>query len=616
MNSGGPLSLRANEQIATTVAQFGSTVLESLNHGVCDTSSHADAVLATLLRNPAWHPSVGDVRNANANRAYVGRAHTTFNTGNGNGRRQRYCPAKRLLEKYPNRIQLHASTRIVEVLFDDENVAYGVRDERGHRHTADTIVLAAGVFGTFELLLNSGIGPAKLVPFPRVVNDRVGEGAGNDIGGFVPFLRRNTPQNITIPGAQLFGCGDDSYYTVWQVGNHVPLLGWVVSDRLPFMGIPAMIVQAMATLERFTDMVIFSSTRSNGGTGRVTRNDDGALLWTEPRLKNGPSNATKQFIHAMQDVGYKPVHVATKVFNIPTINFDDGTVDGSQRGTASDYHFWGGAGPDVLDDHFQVRGVQNLYVSDASIFENLTAGPMNVMVMLAGYAVAGALYTPVPAAPQTQPSLPRYLQDGLDRLGVSVDDLSWDTTLGPLDQLVTWVLDNLQLHNLHDVDLLTRLVDAHLTQHLLLGARGFWPRNDDPHYYAESGLFSDGLHAAFAKGGWPLWYLEAGRQGLRTHRRVAKALPENFRSDYRNFRYHHTFVAMVVAQKALRFITRPSKHLLSNVRISPLLHNVYDSHHMRSFTGHMLGKTAIMIPLIRRLSSDGDTITADPPKSK
>ena len=65
-----------------------------------------------------------------------------------------------------------------------------------------------------------------------------------------------------------------------------------------------------------------------------------------------------------------------------------------------------------MDDHFQVRGVQNLYVSDASIFENLTAGPMNVMVMLVGYAIAGALYTPIPVAPQTQPSLPRYLQDG------------------------------------------------------------------------------------------------------------------------------------------------------------------------------------------------------------
>ena len=226
MNSGGPLSLRANEQIATTVAQFGLTVFDSLNHGVCDTSSHADAVLATLSQNPACHQSAGDVRNAN--RTYVGRASTTFNISNG--RRQRYCPAKRLLEKYPNRIQLHASTRIVEVLFDDENVAYGVRDERGHRYTADTIVLVAGVFGTFELLLNSGIGPAKLVPFPRVVNDRVGEGAGNDIGALVPFIRRHTTQNTTIPGAQLFGYGDDSYSTVWQVGNHVSFLGFVISD--------------------------------------------------------------------------------------------------------------------------------------------------------------------------------------------------------------------------------------------------------------------------------------------------------------------------------------------------------------------------------------------------
>ena len=185
-------------------------------------------------------------------------------------------------------------------------------------------------------------------------------------------------------------------------------------------------------------------------------------------------------------------------------------------------------------------------------------------------------------------------------MGLSVDDLSWNTTLGPLDQLVTWVLDNLQLHNIYDVDLLTRLADAHLTQHQLLGARGFWPRNDDPHYYAERGFFSDGLHAAFAKGGWRLWYLELGRRDLGTHRRVAKAVPEEFRSDYRNFRYHHTFVAVVVAHKALRFITRPSKHLLSNVQISPLLHNVYDSHHMRSYTGHMMVDGPSTSQIVRR----------------
>ena len=72
---------------------------------------------------------------------------------------------------------------------------------------------------------------------------------------------------------------------------------------------------------------------------------------------------------------------------------------------------------------------------------------------------------------------------------MSVDDLSWDTTLGALYQMVRWVLDNLQLHNIYDVDLLTQLADAHLTQHQLLDARGFWPRNDDPHYYAERVFF-------------------------------------------------------------------------------------------------------------------------------
>ena len=57
---------------------------------------------------------------------------------------------------------------------------------------------------------------------------------------------------------------------------------------------------------------------------------------------------------------------------------------------ASYYHYFGGMA-DVVDDSFQVKGVEGLYVSDGSVLRWITPGPSSASIMQTGMRVADAL---------------------------------------------------------------------------------------------------------------------------------------------------------------------------------------------------------------------------------
>ena len=78
-------------------------------------------------------------------------------------------------------------------------------------YTADKVVLAAGIFGTFSLLVDSGIGPAKAlqargVRAPLLVNEAVGSGIGDEVYVAVIFIAAE-PQGAASGWSGLAGGG-------------------------------------------------------------------------------------------------------------------------------------------------------------------------------------------------------------------------------------------------------------------------------------------------------------------------------------------------------------------------------------------------------------------------
>lgn len=67
-------------------------------------------------------------------------------------------------------------------------------------------------------------------------------------------------------------------------------------------------------------------------------------------------------------------------------------LTGSRNELGSYQHYYGGAGPDVVDTRYQVRGVQNLHIADASVLVRLKPGAPSATVMQEGMRVADAVY--------------------------------------------------------------------------------------------------------------------------------------------------------------------------------------------------------------------------------
>tara|TARA_B100000795_G_scaffold127847_1_gene95273 strand:+ start:74 stop:442 length:369 start_codon:yes stop_codon:yes gene_type:complete len=110
-------------------------------------------------------------------------------------------------------------------------------------YTADKVVLAAGIFGTFSLLVDSGIGPAKAlqargVRAPLLVNEAVGSGIGDEVYVAVIFVAAE-PQGAASGWSGLAGATSRDGRTavgLWAYGSttllrlvsRVPRLVWLV----------------------------------------------------------------------------------------------------------------------------------------------------------------------------------------------------------------------------------------------------------------------------------------------------------------------------------------------------------------------------------------------------
>jgi choline dehydrogenase len=282
---------------------------------------------------------------------------------------------------------LRPDTLVRRVLFDRAD-KYRVRAVEVERHgvvhvwPAKTVVLAGGAIGTLGILLRSGIGPrddvarigvelvAHVPAVGKYLRDHPGVGLflrplRDDLGlpahPLIQVMLRTTSKGSDFPGDLHF-----------QAGSQVPIPG---APRL---------VSLMAHVGKTagTGRIVFESARVHARPkirshfldhplDRARAHEAIFLLrsiarelssWVKPfwpsRAKTDDDDALKAFANARNDSGYHPC----------------GTVP---------------MGPDTSDDaavdgHGRVRGVEGLYVADASLMPTIPAVNINIPTIMIG----------------------------------------------------------------------------------------------------------------------------------------------------------------------------------------------------------------------------------------
>ena len=387
------------------------------------------------------------------------------------GTRRRYV-AEDLADKVS---ALHLRTKVLRVIFDcaaSQPRACGVvaRESTGQEvtFTADKVVLAAGIFGTFDVLVNSGIGPAAALETrgvsSLVVNESVGRGIGDEVNWKSALIaycapesrraqppcalpapcasclypRRPLPSRAQVYVAIIFIAASpqgppppvgpvqplvgatsrsgDTAVGIWSYG--MPTLLRLIS-RMPWLVwlMHYWIVMYWSTLSVSVDTPPFG--RLIATAASVTL-DDSALEFSSAMQAsyNQLLPPIRRFLELNRSattgrrVARFLLWLSSSVIRSPLITIlgsNQGVtefnleVTGSRNELGSYQHFYGGCGPNVVDARYQVRGVQNLHVADASVLIRLKPGAPSATVMQQGMRVADALYGASPD-PGSSPS--------------------------------------------------------------------------------------------------------------------------------------------------------------------------------------------------------------------
>lgn len=300
------------------------------------------------------------------------------------------------------------------------------------------VVLAGGVFNTFDLLVETGIGPEKYLKVREVPedwwtpNEDVGKGVGDEHS--VVFVGAE-PETADPYGAQPRLIAEDtngSAYEFWTKGLKTWLMvrthkNYVFWTGLRFVSKPIVKFvgwflqgSSMWAIGVFSDPIIEleaiakfrNNTWSPWGKFNYNKNklgiiiDDSKITATDKMCK-----AINRSMKPMKDGGRlqnkvkagvgtrnrrRLLWLATKtgIVNIvkPNLatfwNADKFTGKGCSTDMfASYYHYYGGNAK-VVDDSYQVKGTPGLLISDASVLERLVAGPTSATSMQTGMRVA------------------------------------------------------------------------------------------------------------------------------------------------------------------------------------------------------------------------------------
>lgn len=301
------------------------------------------------------------------------------------------------------------------------------------------VVLAAGVFHTFDLLIESGIGPQEYLDARQVedvwyVNPNVGKGFGDEHASVFLGVEPE-PQDQFGAEARLAGDNtDDVSFVFWSTGIFQwlrfksyffnKLLGGIFPDNLPglyhftraFLTRVSMMAVGMAS---GPVMSLVAVPKPNNRTRAHRRNpigiriNDTAVEFTDEMcaalanslepLKKGAELQIQAKNEQRSKTWQGPLLAilsSTNLLNlirpnaITAQNVDRYTGRGSRKGTkcklsmlASYFHFYGGCSMGVVNESYEVIGTRGLYISDGSVLR-LVAGPPSTTIMQQGMKVA------------------------------------------------------------------------------------------------------------------------------------------------------------------------------------------------------------------------------------
>jgi choline dehydrogenase len=251
--------------------------------------------------------------------------------------------------------------------------------------TADRVVVAAGVFHSPQLLMLSGIGPAaelERVGVP-VIHELDGVGADYQDHAVVYITFQGTTdlrEDYVIPKVRLIAKSDEAL-------DH-PDLHVFMRPTIRVPGLPPMLPASVNLLDH----------RSRGRVTLASANPE-ELPTVDPSLLRHPDDI-KAMLDGIRFVRRLTEHPALAEFYGPLISpaSEDEWEEHVLSSYITYYHGVGtcriGPADDagaVVDEHLRVRGLDNLWVADASVLPTLPHANTNLAALLVGEIAAREL---------------------------------------------------------------------------------------------------------------------------------------------------------------------------------------------------------------------------------
>ncbi len=280
----------------------------------------------------------------------------------------------------PN-LEVRADTTVVRVLLDgDRACGVEVQDDDGRRATirAPGIVLAAGVFHSPQLLLRSGIGPADELGAhaiqPLVELEGVGRGYQDHAVVYITFQgTTELREDYVIPKVRLIARSDPARQT--------PDLHVFMQPSIRMEGLPPLLPVSVRLIEH----------RATGRV-RLTSADPRELPVVEPALMEHPDDIAAM-AGGIRFVRELVRHPALAEFYGDLLD-PDPAADPVEHILASYISYYHGVGTcrmggaddpgAVVDPTLRVRGIEGLWVADASVLPTVPHANTNLAAILVG----------------------------------------------------------------------------------------------------------------------------------------------------------------------------------------------------------------------------------------
>lgn len=332
---------------------------------------------------------------------------------------ERWTSARAYLGDAPNRpnLAIHTDCLVERVLFEDGRV-WGVAYSRGGQSRvirAGRVVLAGGVFGTPQLLMLSGIGPARHLAEHGIAVRVDSPGVGGNLQDHVDYVAAFETPGTTFMGQSLKG-------SLSALRN---ILQWFTSRT---GGMTTPYAEAGAFLKVMPDApcpdiqlhLVIAALEDHGrtrvkahgyschacvlrpeskGTVRLASPDPATMPLIDPAFLTDDRDMAvlKAGVRAMYRILQTPPMTEHRGRDRYPIDLDDDdALERLIRARADTiYHPVGtarmGAAGDaeaVCDPRLRVKGVEGLYVADASIMPKLISGNTNAPSMMIGERAA------------------------------------------------------------------------------------------------------------------------------------------------------------------------------------------------------------------------------------